>query len=223
MTSAIPLRKNEMEVTDLGKKYDLLAERWHADETLHPDYKAKHIQRAIRYCKQRRNALDVGCGSGGQILRTLTENGFVITAIDISEKMLEIAQSGHPDVSFELCDIRTWESEDKYDIIVAWDSIFHLPSESQSPVVSKLCNHLQPDGILVYTFGDGNGDHESLSFQEADGSQYAEVNGVKFPYGSIGIDENLRVLMSNHCQCRHLELDQGNTGGHVYVIAQRLE
>jgi 2-polyprenyl-3-methyl-5-hydroxy-6-metoxy-1,4-benzoquinol methylase len=209
-----------MIVDDLGKKYDRIAQRLHNEEKMGKDYKIKHYQRAIQYCKYRRNALDVGCGSGGQALRTIIESGFAIKAIDISENMLEIARSAHPEVSFELCDIRTWESSDKYDLIVAWDSIFHISSKLQESVISKLCNHLQPSGILVYTFGDAIGDMESYSFSEKDGTQFAEVKGISFPYGTIGIEGNLHAIEKNHCQCRHLELDQGNTGGHVYIIAQ---
>jgi 2-polyprenyl-3-methyl-5-hydroxy-6-metoxy-1,4-benzoquinol methylase len=43
----------------------------------------KPIERAIQYCKNFDNALDVGCGSGGRIIRKLLEIDFKIKSIDV--------------------------------------------------------------------------------------------------------------------------------------------
>jgi hypothetical protein len=80
---------------------------------------------------------------------------------------------------------------------------------------------LRQDGILIYTFGDDYGDHESLSFLDEKGKQYGKLNNDKFGYGTIGINENLRVLNENRCKCCHLELDQ-YPEKHVYVIARKI-
>ncbi len=50
------------------------------------------------------------------------------------------------------------------------------------------------------------------------GSHESDWHGDKFPYGSIGIDANLRLLMDlGHI--RHVELDQ-YPQQHAYIIAQ---
>lgn len=205
----------------IGNLYDKVAPWW-TENHFQSNYGIAQVSKAISYCKNHRKALDVGCGSGGRIINKLLENKFQIAGIDASQEMIKSAKKNHPEVSFLCRDIREWESKDKYDLIIAWDSIFHLPSDEQEPVVARLCNYLNTDGILIYTFGDDYGDHQSLSFQDENGKQIGELNNDLFPYGTIGINENLRVIMKNGCQCRHLELDQ-YPAKHVYLIAKKLK
>ncbi|MBX0332217.1 class I SAM-dependent methyltransferase [Pontibacter sp. HSC-14F20] len=196
-----------MNPSQIAKSYDKIASQWNAD-MIGSDYGITMIDRAIKNCAEKKTALDVGCGSGGRIVNKLLENAFNLTAIDFSEGMLALAKQNHPQLTFEKADIIEWETDDRFDLIVAWDSIFHLPLEFQEPVVRKLCNFLNPLGILVYTFGDAVGAHEDTWL------------GEKFGYSPIGIDENLRVLAACNCQCRHLELDQ-YPQNHVSVIARK--
>lgn len=203
----------------IGKKYDKIADWWNEDMK-NSTYGMAQIEKAIRYCKHNDKALDVGCGTGGRVINRLIERGFTVTALDVSEKMLSIARSAHPDVVFESCDIRTWERNEKYDLIVAWDSIFHLPTVDQEPVIKKLCDLLEDEGIVIYTFGDAYGDHEDLSCRDENGNQVGELDNDPFGYGTIGISENLRVISENGGKCMHLELDQ-YPNGHVYCIAKK--
>ncbi|MCP2043965.1 trans-aconitate 2-methyltransferase [Pontibacter sp. HSC-36F09] len=196
-----------MNSSQLAKSYDKIAAQWNAN-MMGSDYGISMIERAIQYCTAKRTALDVGCGTGGRITKKLLENGFDLTGIDVSEGMLALARQNHPEVRFEKADITEWETEDKFDLIVAWDSIFHLPLEFQKPVVEKLCRYLNPQGIMVYTFGDAEGAHEDTWL------------GEKFGYSSIGIDANLKILAECNCQGRHLELDQYPLN-HVSVIARK--
>lgn len=192
----------------MGKKYDKIA-HWWSDEHFDSKYGVPQIKKAIAYCTNYGTALDVGCGSGGRITRELLNAGFNVTGVDVSEQMIKIARSNHPNVNFQVADICTWQSNQNYDLIVAWDSIFHLPFGSQVPVVTKLCKMLQKGGILIYTFGDAYGDHLS------------DWHDDKFYYSTIGIDGNIKAIMDNNCQCRHLELDQYPLT-HTYIIVQKL-
>lgn len=191
----------------IGEKYDKIAQWWH-DYHNESDYGISQIERAISYCKVRDSALDVGCGSGGRIVRTLERSGFSVTGLDASSKMIEIAKANHTSAEFLVADICDWDSDVKYDFIVAWDSIFHLPFAMHSQVVPKLCRMLQKEGILIYTFGDDYGEHES------------DWHNDKFYYSSIGMNENLKITMENNCECRHLELDQ-YPQKHVFMIVQK--
>lgn len=195
--------------SNIGEKYDKIARWWH-DTHNESEYGLRQIERAISYCERRGLALDVGCGSGGRIVRKLESSGFSVTGIDASSKMIEIAKANNPSAEFFVADICDWDTTQKYDLIIAWDSIFHLPFSKHSEVVSKLCGMLQKDGIFIYTFGDDYGEHES------------DWHNHKFYYSSIGINGNLEVIMESNCECRHLELDQ-YPEKHVVVIAQQKE
>ncbi len=206
---------------ETARNYDKVAEYWN-EQHLTSQYGLKQIERALEYCDNKIDALDVGCGSGGRVTNRLIESGFSIKGIDVSSKMLALAQSQHPEIDFEQADICKWETTQTFDFIIAWDSIFHLPMANQEPVVSKLCKYLKPDGILIYTFGDDHGEIEDYSFRDDEtGKQMGDLDNDLFGYGTIGINENIRVLNENNCKCMHLEIDQFPLK-HVFVIAKKL-
>jgi hypothetical protein len=68
-----------------------------------------------------------------------------------------------------------WTSDYCYDFILAWDSLFHLPTADQPIVVKKICTLLAPGGVALYTFGDAVGDMEDLSFRDGQGGQLCPV------------------------------------------------
>lgn len=193
---------------ETGSKYDKIAAWWQAQHQS-SNYGVAQLERAIRYSQGRGAALDVGCGSGGRMIDKLLAEGYTVTGIDVSAQMLQLAREQHPEVIFHHADICTWSSDKQYDLILAWDSIFHLPFAQQAPVVAKLCSMLKNGGILLYTFGDAYGSHVSEWHQD------------NFHYSSIGINENLQLLIDNSCQCQHLEFDQ-YPENHVYVIAKKV-
>ena len=193
-----------MEPSVLGTKYDKIA-RWWNDRHFNSDYGVKQFQKALNFAPKTGKALDVGCGAGGRFIRLLQNHGFRITGIDVSREMIKLAKQNHRNETFHVQDICTWETDQKFEFIVAWDSIFHLPFVSQEPVVTKLCNLLTKDGVLIYTFGDAYGENDD------------QWHNDTFHYSSIGINGNLEVMAKNSVTCKHLELDQWPYN-HVFVI-----
>lgn len=197
-----------MEPSVLGKKYDKIAKWWH-DKNVNSLYGVEQVKKAISFTTPKGRALDVGCGAGGRFISILQDQDFAITGLDVSQQMIQLVRENHPDHEFLLQDICTWQTAEKFDFILAWDSIFHLPLETQKPVLSKLAGLLAKDGVLIYTFGDAIGDHTD------------QWHNDTFYYSSIGINENLQVLMDNGLTIMHLELDQYPLK-HVYAIAKKL-
>lgn len=196
-----------MEPIVLGTKYDKIAKWWH-DQHNDSSYGVDQFQRAIKFAANHGKALDVGCGTGGRFVQILQKNGFAITGIDISKEMIRLASENHPEPKFLHQDICSWEVDEKFDFIVAWDSIFHLPLAKQRPVISKMCHLLEKQGVLIYTFGDAEGEHDD------------QWHGDTFHYSSIGINENIKILIDNGLSVMHLELDQ-YPEKHVSVIATK--
>ncbi len=198
---------NQMEPSILGEKYDKIAQWWH-DRHHDSTYGVDQFQRAIQYVGKGEKALDVGCGSGGRFIRILEDNNFSVTGLDVSKKMIALANDNHPKHKFLHQDICLWQTEEKFDFIIAWDSIFHLPLAEQKPVLSKLCGLLEKNGTLMYTFGNAEGEHSDVWRNDT------------FYYSSIGINANIKVLLNNGLLLLHLELDQ-YPEKHVYVIATK--
>lgn len=194
-----------MKASKLGTKYDKIAQWWH-EQNEHSFYGVSQFERAIKFTSGGNRALDIGCGAGGRFIRILEKHDFLVTGLDVSKEMVKLARSNHPEHKFIHEDICLWETEEKFDFIVAWDSIFHLPLSMQKPVVVKMCQLLAKGGTLIYTFGNSEGEHTD------------QWHNDTFYYSSIGIDENLQILINNGLSILHLELDQ-YPEKHVYIIA----
>lgn len=196
-----------MEPSALGLKYDKIAQWWN-DQHFESSYGVSQFERAVGYAASGGKALDVGCGAGGRFVDILQNRGFSVTGLDVSKEMVKLAGNNHPEHTFIHQDICSWETEEKFEFIVAWDSIFHLPLVMQKPVVAKLCGFLAKGGVLIYTFGNAEGEHTD------------QWRDDTFYYSSIGINENMQSLMNNGLSILHLELDQ-YPEKHVYAIATK--
>ncbi|WP_240222975.1 class I SAM-dependent DNA methyltransferase [Rheinheimera hassiensis] len=196
-----------MEPSLLGAKYDKIAKWWN-DQHIDSSYGVQQLERAIAFSDSGGKALDVGCGAGGRFIRILQQQGYIVTGVDVSKEMVKLASANHPEHTFVQQDICIWETEAQFDFIIAWDSIFHLPLAMQQPVITKLCKLLAKGGILIYTFGNAEGEHTD------------QWRNDTFYYSSIGINGNIQVLANNGLSLLHLELDQ-YPQKHVYMIATK--
>lgn len=192
---------------DIGQQYDEIAQWW-AEHHEGGSYGVAALERALSFAKSDGTALDVGCGAGGRLMGRIEDKGFAVTGVDASAKMIALARAKHPNANLVKANIEEWEIGVKFDFIMAWDCLFHLPLDQQEPVLSKLCGWLTEGGILIYSFGDAVGAHSD------------SWRGQTFHYSSLGVTRNLEILHENGMALRHLELDQFPQK-HVHVIAQK--
>lgn len=124
--------------------------------------------------------------------------------------MIALARDRHPDARLFHADICRWELPRSYDLIVAWDSVWHVPLVEQEAVLTKLCRGLAAGGILIVTTGGTDGPDERQNSHM----------GPPMYHATLGIPKTLHVLANSGCVCRHLEYDQ-YPEAHVYLIAQK--
>jgi 2-polyprenyl-3-methyl-5-hydroxy-6-metoxy-1,4-benzoquinol methylase len=189
----------------VAASYDQLADQW---LDVFSTYGLAQVERAIGFVKNKGVGLDVGCGTG-RLMELLSKHGFRTDGIDLSTAMIALARARHPEARLFHADICRWELPQSYDLIVAWDSIWHVPMAHQEPVLTKLCRGLSAGGVLVFTTG---GTDASAEVQNS-------CMGPPMYHATLGIPKTLQVLAEAGCVCRHLEYDQG-TENHVYIIAQ---
>lgn len=197
-----------MKPTDTGHLYDKIASWWN-DQQDRSLTGLRFVQRAIRFCANRGAALDVGCGSGGNIIAALVEAGFQVTGIDVSEAMVENARKRHPGLDFIHGDICEWLPHQQYDAIIAWDSLFHVPYADQGRVIEKLCDALAPGGVILFTAGG------------VDGEITGQMHGLNFYYSSLAEEEYLGLLKEKDCTCVLLERDQYPEEHVVFIGVKR--
>jgi len=98
--------------------------------------------------------LDVGCGAGIPTAKYLAKKGLVVTGIDISEKMLEMARVNVPQGEFIKKDMLQLDFEDnKFDGIISVYALFHVPKIKHQEIFQKFYRILKPGGILVINTG----------------------------------------------------------------------
>ncbi|MFM9969471.1 MAG: class I SAM-dependent methyltransferase [Burkholderiales bacterium] len=198
-----------MQPFETGHQYDAIAPLWDENRRT-SSHVVRFVERAIALCRARRRALDVGCGSGGQMMEKLLAAGFAVTGIDVSTGMLDIAKSRHPSVEFVHDDITEWESTLRFDLILAWDSIFHLPHGSHALVIGKLCSYLSEGGVLLFSAGG------------IDGKVVGPMHGHEFHYSSLSDTRLIELIKRGGCVPVLMERDQYPLH-HLAVIGVKAE
>lgn len=196
-----------MNTSELGRKYDQIAEWWN-DEADKNNCGTEFVEKALNFSIPKGKALDIGCG-GGRFIEHL-KNHHKDTGIDVSSKMLSIAKSKHPNVELIQTDFYEWNTQEKFDLIIAWDSVFHAPQELQKPITIKMCELLHEQGIILFTAGG------------VEGKVNGTMNGVKFEYASLNYRQYLNILDEQQCKIIIFEQDQYPLE-HVVFMAQKKE
>lgn len=199
-----------MKPNAVAKSYDQLAERWAGDEFDQQNGIAQH-QRALAFARKQGSALDLGCGSSGRILELLVQHGFEAEGLDISTRMIELAKSHHPQLTFYHADICSWAVPKTYDFISAWDSIWHIPLAEQKRVMNNVLAALNPGGVCIFTLGGTDQPDERSD----------AAMGPPMYHSTPGIPRALRIVADADCICRHLEYDH-YPDMHAYIIVQKL-
>jgi len=198
-----------MKPEDTGSAYNQITHLWEDDKFNLANGMSAH-QKAIEFVEGRGDALDVGCGLTCRFIDLLVAEGFSPEGVDISSEMINKARLKRPRIKFHLQDICEWEIPIRYDFITAWDSIWHVPLNQQSALLTKLIDSLNPGGVFIFSFGgvDNAGEHTNKAM------------GPEVYYSSLGLKGFLSLFMKMDCIIRHLEFDQ-HPETHTYAIIQK--
>ena len=93
--------------------------------------------------------LDVGCGAGHHDL--FLKDNYAVVGVDGSEKMLELARKRNPDLAYHLGDVRTFQLNRKFDLVMAMDMIqYNVTYTDLEKALKNLWGHLKPGGLLLF-------------------------------------------------------------------------
>ncbi len=95
-----------------------------------------------------KKVLDAGCGTGRAIDRIKIAGARDITGIDVSDKMIEIAQKHHSTAKFVVGDCEEMPFEDEsFDVVVAMFLIVHL--KKLDKFFDEVYRVLKPGGVFI--------------------------------------------------------------------------
>lgn len=100
------------------------------------------------------SVLDIGFGTG-VLTQKLYDNGYEISGVDFSGRMIEIATEKMPNASFLQWDFTRGLPEailGPFDWIISTYAIHHLTDEQKKMFIPELLQRLGPDGAII--FGD---------------------------------------------------------------------
>lgn len=138
--------------------------------------------------------LDLGCGAGEPLAKFFIERGYFVTGIDASWKMIEICKEKFSSQNFTqtfqknlaenffVADMRDLNLGRKFEIILAWDSFFHLTKGEQRSMFATFAAHITRGGILAFTSG------------PKDGEVWSDNNGEMLYHASLSVEEYRELL-----------------------------
>lgn len=139
------------------KSYEKIA-GWFDEHRSRELFEKAWLDKALKLLPQNVQVLDLGCGMGEPIIPYLLKNGAKVTGIDGSTKLIDLAKSRLSEVEFIVSDMRGLELGRKFDLIIAWHSIFHLSREDQIGMFATFASHLKQGGALLFTSGEFAGE-----------------------------------------------------------------
>lgn len=140
-----------MEKKDIIEFFDKCAPNWDADMIRNDEIINTILDNAN--VREGKDVLDVACGTGVLIPDYLARNVKSVTGIDISQEMVNIAQSKFPQEHVRiLCgDAETAEYPHPFDCIVVYNAFPHFPNPEH--LVKVLASHLKQGGTLTVAHG----------------------------------------------------------------------
>ncbi|AMJ64817.1 class I SAM-dependent methyltransferase [Hymenobacter sp. PAMC 26628] len=106
----------------------------------------------VRTLSSGSTVLDIGCGTGVPISKTLIEEGMTVYGIDASPTLVNAFQKNFPSspIACESVEDSSFFNLG-FDAIVAWGLLFLLSKESQVLVIQKAATALRTGGKLLFT------------------------------------------------------------------------
>jgi SAM-dependent methyltransferase len=182
--------------------------QWFAENRYADAVEETYLKELLQNLPADAKVLDLGCGNGKPILAYFVNRNINVLGIDASEQMLEMAKANFPATRFMLKDMRELDLDEKFDAVIAWHSFFHLPADDQPGMFGIFKQHLNPNGILLFTSGTERGEAWGLN------------GGENLFHASLDTAEYQALLQSNQFEVLKHKINDPDCGGANVWVAQ---
>ena len=151
--------------------------------------------------------LELGCGSGAPWGQEMIARGIGVTGVDAAAGMIEIAaaQEGR----WIQGDMRGLSLGERFDGVLAWNSMFHLRPEDQREMFAVFAEHAKPRAVLMFTSG------------PRAGVEMGTYKGEPLYHASLARDEFRALLDAYGFDLIDHVAEDANSGGHTIWLAHR--
>ncbi|MER7766737.1 class I SAM-dependent methyltransferase [Kitasatospora sp. NPDC096140] len=192
--------------------YDLLSTRYErafGSETKYGSWIGQLLDRI----PDTATVLDVGCGTGVPVARSLVTAGHRVTGVDISEVQIRRARELVPDADFIRADATALElPQESFDAVVCLYALIHIPLEEQPALLERIASWLRPGGWFLGTTG-----HQAWTGTDEDWLG----GGVAMWWSHADAATNRSWLVKAGLDVVHEEFVPEGKSGHVLFWARR--
>ncbi len=133
--------------------YDDLSHRYRGDHDDPGEY-APWLSHLRQQLPAQAKVLDLGCGCGIPVAKTLADNGHRVTGVDLSEVQIYRARGLVPQATFLHADATQVRFPDRaFDAVVCLYALIRMPRDTQPQLLQRIAAWLRPGGILLATTG----------------------------------------------------------------------
>lgn len=202
---------------EIKQGYDAIADVWEKERDWYLEQVP--LDNFISFLEPQAKILDVGCGSGKPIAAYLLDKGFDVFGMDISPKQIEHAKHLLPEDKLFIADICTYETPLRFNGIVCWFVLFHIPVNNYLEVLKKLYSFLNPMGVLCITFADTNVEPEGTHLEIIDENTIgSEMFGERFKHSGFPSERNTQLIEEAGFNILYNDFDQP---GNQVIIARK--
>lgn len=174
------------------------------DQTL---FERKWLDKTLNFAPGRR-VLDLGCGSGAPIARYLADRRCTLTGVDGVAAMVAIFRQTLPDAQAIYADMRGLDLGEHFDVILAWNSFFHLAPDDQRAMFATFAAHAAPRAVLMFTAGPSAGE------------PIGSVEGAPVYHASLDPSEYRNLLDTHGFQVLAFAPEDPTCNGHTIWLAR---
>ncbi len=108
-----------------------------------------------QYLPPRGRILDLGCGFGlFSLYYALLEKDRQLTGVDLDARRIAAARASAErlqirNARYEVCDIRHWDSDERFDAVYMLDLVHHLPRAEVAAFFRRVRERIAPGGTLI--------------------------------------------------------------------------
>jgi len=199
----------------VAKGYDRASQRYAEAALRTSGIRERYTELVLDRLAVGSSVLDLGCGTGVPTTARLAER-FDVTGVEVSAVQLGRAKRAVPEARFLRADMSRLElAGGRFDAVVAFYSIIHVPRQRQQTLLNSILFWLRPGGLLV----------ASLATTGSETWIEDDFFGAPMYWSSFDAETNERMVEEAGFDLESAEIVaqtfDGEDESHLWIVARR--